>query len=417
MIIYTLTEVKTKRDIRRFLDFPSTLYKNDPVWIRPLDNDIEIVFDRTKNKLFDGGDAIRWLLTDASGKIVGRIAAFYNDKLAAATEQPTGGCGFFECIDSQEAANVMFDAARQWLVERGMEAMDGSVNFGDRMMWWGVLKDGFTEPIYGMNYNFGYYNDLFEAYGFLNYFDQHTFKRHLQMNALSEATYLKAERLFADPDYKFEYIVGHDIKKVAQDFRKVYNKAWANFTGVPQMSEQHANELLKTLKPIIDRKLIYFAYYKGEAVGFFVMIPDINQAIKYLNGKFGIIQKLRFMYLLKCKKVCRRIFGIIFGVASDFQGKGIESGLIRLYERTMGDPAEKLNYDYMELSWVGDFNPVMIRMVETQVNAVKYKRHITYRYLFDREKPFTRAPRLRPERTKTVVAQAADTTSSTADQV
>ena len=139
---YELKKVETKKDIRAFLDMPDIIYKDDAVWVRPLDNDIEAVFSPKKNLLFDEGEAIRWVLY-ADGKPVGRIAAFYNKHKAAKSEQLTGGCGFFECIDSQEAANIMFDAAKEWLAERGMKAMDGPINFGDRDMFWGCEVEGF----------------------------------------------------------------------------------------------------------------------------------------------------------------------------------------------------------------------------------------------------------------------------------
>ena len=109
---YTLEEVKTRRQAREFLSMARKLYKGNRNWVQPLDDDIEKVFDPARNRMFEGGEAIRWLLRNGQGDVVGRIAAFYNADQAAAEEQPTGGCGFFECINSQEAANMLFDAAR-----------------------------------------------------------------------------------------------------------------------------------------------------------------------------------------------------------------------------------------------------------------------------------------------------------------
>ena len=156
---YNLIEVNNKSEIKQWLDFPAKLYKNDPHYVRPLDNEIEDVFDRNKNKLFRHGDATRFLLKDENGKIVGRIAAFYDEKTSNTYNkeengQPTGGCGFFDCIDNQEAANILFDAAKQWNIEHGQEAMDGPINFGDRDYFWGCLNEGFTDPVYNMLYNY-----------------------------------------------------------------------------------------------------------------------------------------------------------------------------------------------------------------------------------------------------------------------
>ena len=135
---FKLKAVVTPRDEREWLDLPKRIYKQYPQWICPLDNDIRKVFDKSRNELFADGEAIRWTAYDQSGNAVGRIAAFYDKEHAYSYEQPTGGCGFFEAIDDQELADTLFDAAREWLKARGMEAMDGPVNFGSRDSWWGL---------------------------------------------------------------------------------------------------------------------------------------------------------------------------------------------------------------------------------------------------------------------------------------
>jgi len=120
--LFKLIEVDDKAAIKEFLNFPSKLYKSDKHWIRPLDEDIEAVFDKSKNKNFRHGDAIRWLLKDQKQNTIGRVAAFYNEKTAKKNQQPTGAMGFFDCINNQQAADILFDACRSWLVEKGMEA-------------------------------------------------------------------------------------------------------------------------------------------------------------------------------------------------------------------------------------------------------------------------------------------------------
>src|SRR5688572_30189366 len=98
-----LKVVTSSADERQFLELPLFIYKDDPEWIRPLDTDILQIFDPKKNKAFRHGELIRWLLTE-NGKTIGRVAAFVNRKTALKNEQPTGGLGFFECINKQEAA-------------------------------------------------------------------------------------------------------------------------------------------------------------------------------------------------------------------------------------------------------------------------------------------------------------------------
>ena len=165
MAKYTLEEVDSRKRVREFLDLPKRLYKNDPHWICPLDQDIENRFHVETNEMLRNGEAIRWIVRDEQNQTVGRIAAFYNRDLVKASEyMPTGGCGFFESINDQEVANLLFNAARDWLAARGMEAMDGPINFGDRDQWWGLLVKGFEfTPLYTNPYNFEYYIQLFDS--------------------------------------------------------------------------------------------------------------------------------------------------------------------------------------------------------------------------------------------------------------
>ncbi|MGL6268958.1 MAG: GNAT family N-acetyltransferase, partial [Chitinophagaceae bacterium] len=120
-----IIEVKDKNHIRAFLNLPRELYKDDKSWVCPLENDIESVFDPLKNNFHANGSCTRWILTNDHGHVIGRIAAFINTKKAHTFNEPTGGCGFFECINSQESANLLFDTAKAWLIAGGMKAMQG----------------------------------------------------------------------------------------------------------------------------------------------------------------------------------------------------------------------------------------------------------------------------------------------------
>ncbi len=410
---YTLKVVSSAQDERAFIDLPKRLYKSTPQWVCPFDDDIRSVFDSARNDSFNDGEARRWLAFDEKGVCVGRIAAFFNRRTAMLdNEQPTGGCGFFEAIDDRELAFMLFDAAREWLAENGMEAMDGPINFGSRDQWWGLLVNGFEhQPLYANPYNPPYYQKMFEEYGFQTYFNQHTYARGISAGTLSEAVYARVKRLEEQPEYRFEHIRMEDLERVIEGFRTVYNKAWSMFTGVQQMDEAHARGLMNTLRPILDPELVYFAYYNDEPIGFFIMIPDLNRIIGKFNGKFGIINKLRFIWDLKVAKKVDRAFGLIFGVTPEQQGKGVESGMIRAFEKKVEEGT--LPYKTLELAWIGDFNPVMMRMVEKFVCANRHKQHVTYRYLFDRTKEFKRCPSLALTRRERPAAAAPATDTAT----
>ena len=391
--LYRLKEVTTAHDRKVWLHLDRKIYRDAPNWVCPLDNDIEKVFDPERNHLFEGGEAIRWVVLDEKGEAVGRIAAFYNREQAKVSDD-MGCCGFFESIDNQEVANMLFDAAREWLSDRGLEGMDGPVNFGSRDSWWGLLVEGFEyQPLYGNPYHLPYYKALFENYGFQNYFNQNSYVWRAEGGVLSEIALEKAHRVLSNPEYKIKDMSGVDLSVAAEQLRTIYNKAWSLFTGVKPMTSEEAQKLMRTLKPIIDPHLIYFAYHNDEPIGFFVMVPDLNRIIGKFNGKFGIVEKLRLMWDLKVRKVCDRAFGIIFGITPEFQGKGIESAIMTHIHDTYVKTGRSQYLSY-EFAWIGDFNPVMNRMIQSYVCATRHKIHTTYRYLFDRTKPFTRCPRL-----------------------
>jgi GNAT superfamily N-acetyltransferase len=156
------------------------------------------------------------------------------------------------------------------------------------------------------------------------------------------------------------------------------------------MSLANTKLLIKSMKPIIDEKLLYFAYHEGEPIGFFIMIPDLNQVARRLNGRFDLWGKLKFLYYLKVKKVAKRAVGIIFGVVPEFQGKGVDAGMIRKFAEVATQKG--FQYNDLEFNWVGDFNPVMMRLM-TQIGCSVRKRHVTYRIWFDPNKPFERCPK------------------------
>jgi hypothetical protein len=170
-----LIKVADNKSEKMFLDTPGIIYKNDKTWVCPLENDIKGVFDPQKNPYFKHGAVERWVLTGENNKLIGRIAAFIDYGLANSYEQPTGGVGFFECIDNKDAAFLLFDTAKEWLKEKGMEAMDGPINFGETDKYWGLLVNGFTHPSFDVPYNHQYYQNLFESYGFQVYYKMEGF--------------------------------------------------------------------------------------------------------------------------------------------------------------------------------------------------------------------------------------------------
>ena len=382
-----LISVSGKKLDKEFLEVPLFIYKNDPNYIRPLDKDIQEVFDEKKNKTFRFGEATRWILKDDNDKPIGRIAAFVNKKYKnKGDDQKTGGIGFFECINDQLAADMLFDVAKDWLMKRGMEAMDGPINFGERDRWWGLVVKGFKSPIYLMNYNPPYYQELFENYGFKNFFNQICWAMAVHTDLNEKFTEMN-NKYSDDPDFYARHIKKNEAEKFANDFCIVYNKAWSSHEGNKQMKKEVAMKMFESMKPVMDERLIWFVYYKNEPIAFWLNLPELNQLFKYFNGKFGLLEKLRFLWM-KMRGKNDKFTGIVFGVVPEFQGKGIDHFMIVQGAEVM---KYKTNYKHLELQWQGDFNPKILN-VSKNIGAHESRILTTYRYLFDRSKPFKRHP-------------------------
>lgn len=384
MLITKVSDTKTRK---KFLDTAREIYKDDKVWVCPLDKEIEAVFTPGKNPYFKHGEAERWILEDDHGRLTGRVAAFIDRKLSHTYEQPTGGMGFFECINDKPSAYMLFETAKNWLMERGMEAMDGPVNFGETDKYWGLLVKGFTHPSFEIAYNPPYYQELFESYGFQTYYNMEGF--HYDVKKPLSDRFLKiAEWVANKPGYTFEHFSWKKVEKYSRDFAEVFNEAWASFKmNFEPLETDYIMSTLRKARPIVEEGFIWIAYFEGKPIGIYLMFPDMNQILKHLNGKLDLISMLKFLWLKK-RNTMTRARGMLMGVIPKYQGMGIESAFI-LNLRKVFD--RKPHYTEIEFSWVGDFNPKM-RKIFVAVGSVPVKYYKTYRYLFDRTKEFKRYP-------------------------
>ncbi|TKC09052.1 GNAT family N-acetyltransferase [Pedobacter frigoris] len=371
----TIVPVSDKQTQKDFLNVARFIYKDDGNWICPLDQDIELVFNKEKNPFFNHGKCTRWILKDDQGQTIGRVAAFINEKKAYNYEQPTGGMGFFECINSEKAAYLLFDTAQSWLKERGMKAMDGPINFGENDSFWGLLIEGFIPPSYGMNYNPEYYYDFFKNYGFEKEYEQIT--NHLAVRKPFPERFTKiANWVAGKAGYTFEHFSKKNAQKYVSDLMEIYNDGWQDFENFVPIKKETLLESFKKMETIMDEKLIWFAYVNGEPASFVVIIPDANQMIKGFNGKLGLVEKLKFVY--KRWIGVNRMRAIVMGTKRAYQKHGLESALfIKLKEYVL--PMNQ--YDELELSWVGDFNDKMLA-IHQATGATFGKRHLTLRKIF-----------------------------------
>lgn len=382
-----LTEVTDERLAGRFIQVNVVLNANDPNYIRPLDKDVHEVFDARKNKALRHAEITRWILEDADGQLIGRIAAFVNKKYRnRGDDLPVGGIGFFDSINNQHAADMLFDVAKHWLLQRGMQAMDGPINCGERDRWWGLLVEGFTPTPYCVNYNPPYYASLFEAYGFKKFYKQLCFSLIVN-ERLQSKFYERHAALSKNPDLRAQNLKKNQLEKFAADFTTVYNKAWAGHGGLKEVKKELILKMFKQMKPVMDEKVMWFVYEKDEPIAIWISLPDINQWFKHLNGKFNLLAKLRFLWIKRTHK-CRKFIGLVFGIVPEWQGKGLDSYMI--VEGASVIQRDTVYEDY-EMQWIGEFNPKMVN-VAVALGARRSRTLVTYRYLFDRTKEFREHP-------------------------
>jgi len=381
--------VNDKSSHQLFMRIPLIIYKNDKQWIRPLDKDVEDVFDVKKNKAFRFGKIQRWILKNEEGELIGRIAAFVNKKYKnKGDESEAGGMGFFECTNNQDAADLLFNNAKHWLINEGMQTMDGPINFGERDKWWGLVTEGFIEPLYGMNYNPPYYKTLFENYGFKCFYEQICVGMNVK-NPLQPKIWERHNLVEKDPGFSARFLKKSELEKYAADFTEVYNKAWAGHGGLKQLTIEQVVIMFKKMKPVMDERILWFAYYNDAPIAIFINLPDLNQWFKHLNGKFGLLHKLYFL-LLKSFKPNKKFTGLVFGIVPEFQGQGVDAYIIAESAKVL--QSNNVHYTDYEMQWIGDFNPKMLNIAQNLGEVYTSRKLATYRYMFDQTIPFKRHP-------------------------
>jgi hypothetical protein len=242
-----------------------------------------------------------------------------------------------------------------------------------------------------MPYNKKYYRDYFEAYGFRDYFQQFSYHRKVRgadnrIDTFPERMMKIAEWLSKRPGYSFRHFELKNSRKFFTDICDIYNSTWTylkeDFTPVvPEILE----ESLGRAKPFLDEELMWFAYFNDKPIGFFILLPDLNQVLKHISGKLDLWGILKF-WLYKHNGTIPRVRAVVGGVEHSYQNTGVESAIFyQLYQVFK----KKKWIREMELSWVGDFNPKMLAIYEA-LGAKRAKTHVTLRYMINKDLKFSR---------------------------
>lgn len=352
-----VTFVSTKEEKKRFTEFIYPFYKDEKHWVPPLRMDQKKLINTDKNPFFKNAE-IALFLAQKDGKDVGRIAAIVDNRYNNFHSTKTGHFGFFECINDQHTANLLFRVASDWLRDKGMNKVMGPAS-PSMMDTIGVLIDGFDkDPYVLMPYNFSYYDELIQNAGFTKEMDMFAYivdTETVSVDRMERALSIVRKRL---GDLKIRPMNLKNMKAEIKIIKDIYNQAWKNNWGFIPLSEEEFAAMGKDLKMILDTNYAHVAEINGEPVGFSVGIPNINELIKNDNGKlfpFGLIK------ILWGKKKTKGLRTALMGVLPEWQGKGIDAVL---HQRSIRNGLESDVNKESELSWILETNTEMIRVAE-----------------------------------------------------
>lgn len=352
-----VTVVSSKEEKKRFANFIYPFYEGEEHWVPPLRMDQKKLIDTDKNPFYQNAE-IELFLAEKDGKEVGRIAAIVDHRYNKYHGTKTGHFGFFECIEDQHTANLLFRIASDWLRDKGMKDVLGPANPG-MMDVIGVLIEGFDkDPYILMPYNFPYYDRLIKGAGFEKAMDMYAYivdTETVAVDRMNRAMDIVKRRI---PDLEIRPVNLKEMSSEIKIIQEIFNATWKNNWGFIPLSEDEFTALGNDLKLIIDTDYAHIAEVNGEPVAFSVGLPNINEILKDMNGKlfpFGIFK------LLWGKNKLKGLRTALMGVLPEWQGKGIDA---LLHQRSIQNGLETQGKTVSELSWILESNTEMIRVAE-----------------------------------------------------
>ena len=367
-----ILKVESKKDIKRFIDFPHDLYATDPHYVPELFLSQKDLLNPKVNPFFLHSEADLFLAIKGD-KVVGRIAAIKNNNHIAYTDEQAGHFGFFEVIEDYEIAAKLLDTASNWIKDKGLDILAGPTNFSTNETC-GTLVEGFdSSPTLMMPYNPAYYDEFLRKYGF-----------DRDMDLLSYIIYAKdiPDKLISLNDKLLERLNSKGItirtanmKKFDEEVEKlftIYNRAWEKNWGFVPMTEEEFKHTAKDMKLALDPDFLLIAEHDGEPIAFSLCLPDMNVAFKAV--KRGRLLPFGIFKLLAQKRKIKKLRVLTLGIVEGYRRLGIDA---YFYMRSFVD-AKRKNYDCGEASWILENNEMMNKAL-VKINGKVYKKHRLYK--------------------------------------
>ena len=370
MSALVIRPVSSRRERRQFLEFPWTLYGDDPNWIPPLRGNQKEMVGYQPHPFYERNQ-VQTFLASRGDEVVGRIAAIVNQGHIEKFSERRGFFGFFECVDDQEAANGLFDAARQWLAERDVHRMRGPTNPSANYEL-GTLIEGFNSaPTFGMTYNPPYYARLIEGYGFHKAQDLYSYWGHLGM--LPRARSRRgpvAKQIMEHCNVTLRPMDRSRFIEEVEAFLDIFNRSLVNHWGHVPMTPAEVRHVARGLKYLIVPDLALAAEIDGRLIGAVFGLPDYNPRVKQIDGRlfpFGFIR------LLWKRRRIKRIRLISTNVLPEYHLMGV--GLVLL--DGLVPAGMEWGMEEAEFSWVAESNSLSRGSLE-KGGAKRIKTHRLY---------------------------------------
>jgi len=360
--------VQTKKDLKDFILLPWKIYKNDPYWVPPLIAQQKDILNKKKHPFFEHSEA-DFFIARRGKETVGTIVAILNNRHNQVHQENVGFFGFFETVNDYQVAKKLLDTVMEWARQKKLDYIRGPENYSQNEVC-GLLVDGFnTPPVIMMGHNPPYYQDFIENYGFTKAMDLWAYEMD-KSTPIPERVARVVDRMKQRSKVHFRTINKKDLKNEIERVKYVYNHAWEKNWGFVPLTDHEIDHIANDLKQIIDPDIVYFAEIDGKPVGFSLAVPDINQALRKLNGRllpFGI-----FKLLYYARKI-DRIRVIIMGVIKEYRNKGIDSVF---YLDTYRNAIAR-GYRWGEFSWILENNDPMNTALRN-IGARVYKTYRIY---------------------------------------
>jgi GNAT superfamily N-acetyltransferase len=366
-----VSQVTDRKERDRFIKFPWQIYRNDPAWVPPLIIERKAFLDRKRNPFYQHGDAALFM-AKRNGEIVGRIMVSDDPNYNALHQSNVGCFGLFESTDDVDVAAALFDAGADWLRDRGRSEVMGPIDYSTNYVC-GLLIDGFQHPPTVLTaHNPPYYARLIEACGFEKVKDWYAWWFDPVNAPVSRLRRLVDARARRTP----VNIRPIDLRRLADDSQRVsavFNEAWKNNWGFVPFTEAEAAHMATEMRPILDPRMTLIAEIDNAQVGFVICVPDINVALKHVNGRlarFGL--PIGLIKLLYYRRKIRTARFVALGVLEKYRRAGIAEKLVLQVLEEGASRGFKA-----ELSMTLEDNVMVNRFIEA-VGATRYKTYRIY---------------------------------------